>query len=224
MIKNVPHSEQPRERLMSIGAEALTNSELLAILIRTGSTKQSALEVGKALLAGCNDNLTELSEMTIQELCSFEGIGESKACQLLASLELGKRVKQTGILQRSKMSSPVEVVNFFNAELDNIKVEKFIGVFLNTKNEVINWEVISVGSLNASIVHPREVFNRAIRRNAASIIAVHNHPSGHISPSKEDINITKRLYEVGQLVGIPLIDHIIIGKNKYYSFKEENQL
>lgn len=224
MIKNVPHSEQPRERLMSIGAEALTNSELLAILIRTGSTKQSALEVGKALLAGCNDNLTELSEMTIQELCSFEGIGESKACQLLASLELGKRVKQMGILQRSKMSSPVEVVNFFNAELDNIKVEKFIGVFLNTKNEVINWEVISVGSLNASIVHPREVFNRAIRRNAASIIAVHNHPSGHISPSKEDINITKRLYEVGQLVGIPLIDHIIIGKNKYYSFKEENQL
>lgn len=224
MIKNVPHSEQPRERLMSIGAEALTNSELLAILIRTGSTKQSALEVGKALLAGCNDNLTELSEMTIQELCSFEGIGESKACQLLASLELGKRVKQTGILQRSKMSSPIEVVNFFNAELDNIKVEKFIGVFLNTKNEVINWEVISVGSLNASIVHPREVFNRAIRRNAASIIAVHNHPSGHISPSKEDINITKRLYEVGQLVGIPLIDHIIIGKNKYYSFKEENQL
>lgn len=154
----------------------------------------------------------------------FEGIGESKACQLLASLELGKRVKQMGILQRAKMSSPTEVVNFFSAELDNIKVEKFIGVFLNTKNEVINWEVISVGSLNASIVHPREVFNRAIRRNAASIIAVHNHPSGHISPSKEDFNITKRLYEVGQLVGIPLIDHIIIGKNKYYSFKEENQL
>lgn len=224
MIKNVPHSEQPRERLMSIGAEGLTNSELLAILIRTGSTKQSALEVGKALLSGCNDNLTELSEMTIEELCMFEGIGESKACQLLASLELGKRVKQMGILQRAKMSSPTEVVNFFSAELDNIKVEKFIGVFLNTKNEVINWEVISVGSLNASIVHPREVFNRAIRRNAASIIAVHNHPSGHISPSKEDFNITKRLYEVGQLVGIPLIDHIIIGKNKYYSFKEENQL
>lgn len=105
MIKNVPHSEQPRERLMSIGAEGLTNSELLAILIRTGSTKQSALEVGKALLSGCNDNLTELSEMTIEELCMFEGIGESKACQLLASLELGKRVKQMGILQRAKMSS-----------------------------------------------------------------------------------------------------------------------
>lgn len=224
MIKNIPHSEQPRERLISIGVEALTNSELLAILIRTGSTKQSALEVGKSLLSSCNENLTELSEMTIEELCKFEGIGESKACQLLASLELGKRVKQMGILQRAKMSSPAEVVNFFSAELDDIKVEKFIGVFLNTKNEVIKWEVISVGSLNASIVHPREVFNRAIRRNAASIIAVHNHPSGHISPSKEDINITKRLYEVGQLVGIPLIDHIIIGKNKYYSFKEENQL
>lgn len=224
MIKNIPHSEQPRERLMNIGVSNLSNSELLAILIRTGSFRISALDIGKTLLSSCNDNLAELSEMTIEELCKFEGIGESKACQLLASLELGKRVKQSGSLRRTRMSSPSEVVNFFSVELSDVKVEKFIGVFLNTKNEIINWEVISVGSLNASIVHPREVFNRAIRRNAASIIAVHNHPSGHITPSKEDLNITKRLYEVGQLVGIPLIDHIIIGKDKYYSFKEENEL
>lgn len=224
MIKNVPYSEQPRERLMSIGASNLSNSELLAILIRTGSFNNSALDIGKTLLSSCNDSLAELSEMTIEELCMFEGIGESKACQLLASLELGKRVKQMGGLRGAKMSSPTEVVDFFSAELADIKVEKFIGVFLNTKNEVINWEVISIGSLNASIVHPREVFNRAIRRNAASFIAVHNHPSGHITPSKEDLNITKRLYEVGQLVGIPLIDHIIIAKDNYYSFKEENQL
>jgi DNA repair protein RadC len=160
----------------------------------------------------------------MEELCKFEGVGESKACQLLASIELGKRLRQVKPLRNIRMSSPSEVVGFFYAELADSKVEKFITVFLNTKNEVINWEVISIGSLNASIVHPREVFNRAIKRNAASLIAVHNHPSGHIDPSKEDVNITKRLFEAGQLIGIPLIDHIIIGKEKYYSFKEENQL
>ena len=127
-------------------------------------------------------------------------------------------------MRKAKLSSPNEVVTFFSAELNESKVEKFIAVLLNTKNEVINWDVISIGSLNASIVHPREVFNRAIKRSAASLIVVHNHPSGHIDPSREDINITKRLFEAGQLIGIPLIDHIIIGRDKYYSFKEENQL
>lgn len=224
MIKNIPHSEQPREKLLSKGVSHLNNSELLAILIRTGSAKRNAIDIGKEILSSCGDDLSEFGELTIEEFCKFEGVGESKACQLIASIELGKRLKQVKQLRSIKMSSPSEVVGFFNAELADLKVEKFISVFLNTKNEVINWEVISIGSLNASIVHPREVFNRAIRRNAASLIAVHNHPSGHTDPSKEDINITKRLYEVGQLIGIPLIDHIIIGKEKYYSFKEENQL
>ncbi len=224
MIKNIPHSEQPREKLMSQGVSVLTTSELLAILLRTGTSKKSALELGKTIVNQCSDDMLELNHITLEELCGIEGIGESKACQILAAIELGKRVKQPSALRNTKLTSPTEVVDHFETELRHLKVEKFIVVLLNTKNEIINWEVVSVGSLNTSIVHPREVFNRAIKRNAASIIAVHNHPSGHVTPSSEDFNITKRLHEVGLLVGIPLIDHIIIGNGKYYSFKEENQL
>lgn len=224
MIKNLPFAEQPREKLMTYGASSLTVSELLAILIKTGTRKKSAIDLGTTIVTNCGEDMTELSNLTIEELCVVEGIGESKACQILAAIELGKRVKQTQSIRKSKLSSPSEVVRFFSAELSELRVEKFIAVLLNTKNEVINWELISIGSLNASIVHPREVFSRAIKRSAASILVVHNHPSGHVDPSREDINITKRLAEAGQLIGIPLIDHIIIGKDKYYSFKEENQL
>lgn len=224
MIKTLPIAEQPREKLMNQGVSHLSVSELLAILIRTGTKNSSALSLGNKIVSKCGDDLTELHQITLEELCSIEGIGESKACQILAAVELGKRMKQSTVMRKAKLSSPNDVVTFFSAELIESKVEKFIAVLLNTKNEVINWEVISIGSLNASIVHPREVFNRAIKRSAASLIVVHNHPSGHIDPSREDINITKRLFEAGQLIGIPLIDHIIIGRDKYYSFKEENQL
>lgn len=224
MIKNLPFAEQPREKMMSYGASHLSVSELLAILIKTGTRHKSAIELGNTIVSNCGEDITELSNITIEELCVIEGIGESKACQILAAVELGKRVKQTHAIRKSKLSSPSEVVRFFSAELSETRVEKFIAVLLNTKNEIINWEIISIGSLNASIVHPREVFIRAIKRSAASILVVHNHPSGHVDPSREDINITKRLSEAGQLIGIPLIDHIIIGKDKYYSFKEENQL
>lgn len=224
MIKALPIAEQPREKLMNQGVSQLSVSELLAILLRTGTKNSSALSLGNKIVSKCGDDLTELHQMTLEELCTIDGIGESKACQILAAVELGKRMKQSTIMRKAKLSSPNDVVSFFSAELIESKVEKFIAVLLNTKNEVINWDVISIGSLNASIVHPREVFNRAIKRSAASLIVVHNHPSGHIDPSREDINITKRLFEAGQLIGIPLIDHIIIGRDKYYSFKEENQL
>jgi len=224
MIKNLPITEQPREKLMNHGVSNLSVSELLAILLRTGTKNMSALSLGNEIVAKCGEDISELHQVTLEELCLINGIGESKACQILSAIELGKRLKQPLVMRKTKLSSPNEVVNFFSAELNESKVEKFIAVLLNTKNEIINWDVISIGSLNASIVHPREVFNRAIKRNAASFIVVHNHPSGHIDPSREDINITKRLFEAGQLIGIPLIDHIIIGREKYYSFKEENQL
>lgn len=224
MIKALPIAEQPREKLMNHGVSQLSVSELLAILLRTGTKNSSALSLGNKIISKCGDDLTELHQITLEELCTIDGIGESKACQILAAVELGKRMKQSTVMRKAKLSSPNDVVNFFSAELNESKVEKFIAVLLNTKNEIINWDVISIGSLNASIVHPREVFNRAIKRSAASLIVVHNHPSGHIDPSREDINITKRLFEAGQLIGIPLIDHIIIGRDKYYSFKEENQL
>lgn len=224
MIKQIPLSEQPREKLLSKGAANLSNSELLSILLRTGTHNRSALQLGQDLVNSFEDDFTEISNVTIEELCNFNGIGASKACQILSAIELGKRVQSTDLNRRIKISSPSEVVNYFTAQLSDLKVEKFISVLLNTKNEIINWEVVSIGSLNASIVHPREVFNRAIKRSAASILVIHNHPSGHVNPSKEDIHVTKRLSEAGNLIGIPLVDHIIIGKSGYYSFKEENQL
>lgn len=224
MIKQIPLNEQPREKLLSKGAANLSNSELLSILLRTGTQKRSALQLGQDLVNSFDDDFAEIANITIEELCNFNGIGSSKACQILSAIELGKRVQSSDLNRRIKISGPSEVVNYFKAQLSDLKVEKFISVLLNTKNEIINWEVVSIGSLNASIVHPREVFNRAIKRSAASILVVHNHPSGHVNPSKEDIHVTKRLFEAGTLIGIPLVDHIIIGKSGYYSFKEENQL
>ena len=224
MIKNIPVTEQPRERMLHYGAKALTVSELLAILLRTGSKKRSALELGQYMASQFESNLSDLSQITIEQLCEIDGIGTTKATQIIAAIELGKRIKQSTGIKGYKITSPSDVTSFFYAELSLEKVEKFVIVMLNTKNEVINWEVISIGSLNASIVHPREVFNSAIKRSAASIIAIHNHPSGTVSPSKEDSLITKRLDECGQLLGIPLVDHLIIGKDKYFSFKESNQL
>lgn len=224
MLKDMPMMEQPREKLIQKGVTHLTNSDLLAIILKTGNQNQSAVSLSQTIINSCNDDLTELNQYTIEELTAFNGIGETKACQILASLELGKRVMQATGIKRNKIACPDDVIAYFTAELSDAKVEKFIAILLNTKNEIINWEIISIGSLNASIVHPREVFNRAIKRSAASILVVHNHPSGHVAPSNEDINITKRLFEAGQLIGIPLIDHIIIGKGHYYSFKEQNQL
>ncbi len=224
MIKNLPYEEQPREKLVTHGVSFLSNSELLAILLRTGTRNKSAIDLGRTIVNKFGNNINDLSQVTLEELCSIDGIGESKATQIISAIELGKRIKQTSTLRGLKITSPTDVVTFFSMELSDASVEKFVVVLLNTKNEVINWEIISIGSLNASIVHPREVYSRAIKRSAASIIAIHNHPSGTIEPSREDLAITKRLSESGQLVGIPLIDHIIIGKECYYSFKEQNQL
>ena len=198
MIKKLPFLEQPREKILNHGVDVLSTSELLAILLRTGTRQYNAIDLGNILMRKCGDDLNELSVITLEELCLIDGIGESKACQILAAIELGKRLKQSPLIRKTKITSPNDVVSFFSAELSSQRVEKFIAVFLNTKNEMIAWEVISIGSLNASIVHPREVFNRAIKRSAASILAVHNHPSGHVDPSQEDINITKRLSEIGR--------------------------
>ena len=224
MLKNIPYSEQPREKLINKGVSFLSTSELIAILLRTGTKRNSALDIATSIVNQYDFDLSDLHHLTIEELCQIDGIGESKACQLLAAIELGKRVKQPSVIRKTKITSPSDVVNYFSAELSALNVEKFIVVLLNTKNEIINWEIISIGSLNASIVHPREVFNRAIKRSASSILVIHNHPSGHVDPSREDISITERLSEVGKIVGIPLVDHIIIGKGRHYSFKEENLL
>lgn len=224
MIKKLPLEERPREKMVQYGEQSLSNAELLAIILRTGTSNHSAIDLAHKIIERCPNDFSDINHLSLDDLCEIEGIGPSKACQILSSIEIGRRIQRANFKSRSKITSPDAIFTFFRNEIGHEKVEKFIIVLLNTKNEILKWEIISVGSLNASIVHPREVFNKAIRNSAAAIIAIHNHPSGHVAPSKEDMNITMRLKEAGSIVGINLIDHIIIGREQYYSFKEHGQL
>lgn len=224
MIRELPVEERPREKMIREGASGLSNAELLAIILRTGTASKSAIDLANDIIKSCSNDLSEIGVKTIEELCLIEGIGPSKACQVLAGIEFGRRLKRSEFKTKQKVNSPQAIHEFFKSEMQFEKVEKFIVVFLNVKNEIMSWEIISIGSLNASIVHPREVFNRAIKKSAAAIIAVHNHPSGYPTPSREDFGVTTRLSEAGNIVGIHLIDHIIIGRESYYSFKENGQL
>jgi len=221
-IKEMPENERPREKLIRYGSHTLSNSELLAILIRTGSKKQSALELANILLNNSDNGIRFLANCTVEELRIINGIGESKACQILAAIELGNRLSRSQLEFKKTISCPRDVADIFIDDMRFLDKEHFKVVFLNTKNEVTGYETISIGSLNASIVHPREVFNRAIKRSSASLILLHNHPSGNPKPSKEDISITKRLGEAGKIIGIEVLDHIIIGDGEYFSLKENS--
>lgn len=221
-IKEMPEYERPREKLIRYGSETLSNSELLAILIRTGSKEQSALELANTVLSSDNNGIRFLAKCTVEELNTIKGIGKSKACQIIAAIELGKRLSRSTLESKKAIRSPKDVKDIFIDDMRFLEKEHFKVVFLNTKNEIIAFETISIGSLNASIVHPREVFNRAIKKSSASIILLHNHPSGNCEPSKEDINVTKRLIEAGKIIGIEVLDHIIIGDGDYFSLKENS--
>ncbi len=222
MIKDLPLNERPREKMLNHGSKKLSNTEILAILIQTGSKNESALELAQRVLELMKSGIHELNNMTVQELCKVKGIGPSKAVQILAAVELANRINMDEFLIKEKILSPTDIYNYLGQDMKHFKKEVFRTVFLDTKNRVIDYEDISVGSLNASIVHPREVFNRAIKKSAAGVILMHNHPSGNPSPSNEDINITKRLSQAGDLLGIKVLDHVIIGIGKYFSMKEEN--
>lgn len=221
-IKEMPENERPREKLIRYGSNTLSNSELLAILIRTGSREQSALELANTIISSDNNGIRFLANSTVEELSKIKGIGESKACQIIAAIELGNRLSRSTLEFKKTIRSPKDVKDIFINDMRFLEKEHFKVVFLNTKNEIIAFETISIGSLNASIVHPREVFNRAIKKSSASIILLHNHPSGNPEPSKEDINVTKRLIEAGKIIGIEVLDHIIIGDGEYFSLKENS--
>jgi len=219
-IRDIPHDERPRERLIKFGPESLSNAELLAILLRTGTKDFSAINLAQNIIS--KNGLDFLSNCTIEELSSIKGVGLAKAAQIKAAIELGKRLRGLRNSNKIKITSPKDVFNLIGEDMRYLKKEFLRVIFLNTKNIVIDIKDISIGSLNSSIVHPREVFSEAIRRSSSSIIICHNHPSGDPEPSMEDINITKRLFEVGKLVGIELLDHIIIGDGCYISLKEKN--
>jgi len=223
-IQSMPLAERPREKMLRLGRNELSNAELLAILLRTGSKGESAIMVASNVLGLSNEGIGFLGKCTVEELIEINGIGQSKACQILAAIELGFRLSKHSFTKRGKISTPDDVFKIFEQELRYEAKEKFIAVLLNTKNEITSTEIISIGSINSSIVHPREVFNIAIKKSAAAMVLVHNHPSGDPKPSYEDVKVTDRLVEVGKLVGIKVIDHIIVGDKIYYSFKEKELL
>jgi len=219
-IKEMPINERPRERMQQDGVHVLSNAELIGIILSSGTEKISAVELGRMVLCHQPEGLTFLRNCTVEELCKIRGIGPAKACQILAAVELGKRISLTEVNQRYKIKCPEDVSRLLMENMRFLQKEKFCTLLLNTKHEVMNVEEISVGSLNASIVHPREVFIPAIKKSSSAIILVHNHPSGDPTPSKEDIQITKRLIESGALIGISVLDHVIIGDNQFTSLRE----
>lgn len=221
-IKEMPENERPREKLIRYGSQTLSNSELLAIILRTGSKEQSAIELANTVLSHDDNGIRYLANCTPEELSKIKGIGQSKACQIIAAIELGNRLSRSTLESKKAIRSPKDLTDIFISDMRFLEKEHLKVVFLNTKNEIIAYETISIGSLNASIVHPREVFNRAIKKSSASIILFHNHPSGNPEPSKEDINITKRLMEAGRIIGIEVLDHVIIGDGDYFSLKENS--
>lgn len=223
LIREIPADERPRERMMQYGASSLSNAELLAILLRTGTASQSAVHIAERVLSQTG-GLKGLTDSTIETLVQIKGVGPAKAIQVLAGVELGRRISRLMPDERLAIRSPQDAAEFMMDELQHLTQEHFVCLFLNTKNEVIGKETIFVGSLNASIVHPREIFRKAIQRASAAIICLHNHPSGDPTPSAEDRHVTRRLREAGRIVGIEVLDHIIIGEQRFYSMKEQEQI
>lgn len=219
-LKDLPINERPRERLLRYGAEKLSNSELIAIILGNGTSKENILSISTRLLK-ISGGLNGLLNSDADELVKIDGIGKAKAVQLLALGELTKRFKSYKSGESYKILTPKDAASLIMDELKVFDKEHLYVIMLNTKNIVIKISDVSVGSLNSSIVHPREVYNEPIVKHAASIIICHNHPSGDPEPSSQDISITKRLKECGKIIGIELLDHIIIGDGIYISLKEK---
>lgn len=217
-IKDLPEDIRPRERLLKEGAEALSDIEILAILLRTGSREATALDLASMIMSRF-ENLRRLLGATVEELGEIKGVGPAKACQIKAALELGRRTAQYSDQPRRVIKTPDDAAALVMEEMRHFDREHFRAILLNTKNQVIGTDKVSVGTLNSSVVHPRELFRNAIKRGAASVILLHNHPSGDPTPSREDKDITHRVMEAGKIIGIEVLDHIIIGDNKFISLK-----
>ena len=220
MIRDLPQRERPRERLRELGPSHLSNPELIAILLRTGVTGESVLNLSTRLLARF-DGLAGMARVAYGELCSMNGVSDAKACQLLAALELGRRLVSLHPEGRAVVRSPQDVFNLMGAEMSFLDQEHLRALLLNTKNEVIGTHEVYIGSVNSSLVRVAEVLRPAVRDNCPSIIIVHNHPSGDPTPSPEDILITRRIRTSGETMDIELLDHIIIAGQGYVSLKDK---
>lgn len=220
-IKDLPKSDRPREKLVAKGVENLKDSELLAILLRTGKAGKNVIEIASQILTKYSKK--RLLQMTYEDLVKIDGIDSAKASTLLAAFELAKRALEVNDTNLPTIITPKDVVAQLT-DLRQNKREHFVALYLNAKNEMVHKETISMGTLNANLVHPREVFEPALKHSAASIMVAHNHPSGDPKPSEDDIEVTKRLAEAGKMMGVEVLDHVIMAKNSHFSFKDEKML
>lgn len=216
--------ERPREKAYQNGIESLSNRDLIAILLRCGTKGMSVLQLSDELLKSCN-TISDLMDLGMNDLLKQKGIKKAKAIQLLASFELSRRIAldQTQ-KQKVRIEEPQTLASWLNMQIGFCSQEHFLVIFLNTKNEILSYRTLFIGSLNASIVHPREIFKEAIQSGCAKIICAHNHPTGDTQPSDQDIAVTRCIKETGEIIGIPLLDHIIVGRNHYLSLRERQLL
>jgi len=221
-IKELPASERPRERLRNSGARSLSNSELLAIVLRTGTPAENVLSLATKLLARFG-GLSGLARASFAEFCSEPGMGEAKAAQVKASLELGRRLLSSGTEEKAVVRSPQDVANLLMGDMCHLDQEQLKVVLLNSKNQVVRVSEVYRGNVSTSVVRASELFRDAVRENSPAIIVVHNHPSGDPTPSPEDIKVTEQVVEAGRLLDIEVLDHVIVAEQGYVSLKEKGE-
>jgi DNA repair protein RadC len=218
----MPKEDRPRERLLSSGVKALSNEELVAIILRTGRKDLSVIELSKNVLYHL-DALSDLKTIKPEELMQVSGIKEAKACTLVAAIELGRRLSQKTFKEKKKIESSYDIYYLLAHEFSHMTQEHFICIYLNTKSEIIKSETLFIGTVNQTLIHPREIFRQAVKLSASAIIFVHNHPSGDSHPSKADIVATDQLISASKVMGIDVVDHIIIGNFEFYSIKDQKK-
>lgn len=224
-IREMPASERPQEKLLYCGAGGLSNSELLALVIRSGTREKSSVQLAEEVISYAAANIGDLGAAEVRELTEISGIGTAKACSIVAAMELSRRLAADHrTMQRRRVTDSQDVAEMLMQELMYEKREVFMALNLNVRLQVESKSVISIGNINNTPVHPREVFGPAVRRGAAAVIVAHNHPSGDPNPSEEDMLVTERLKEASEIIGIRLLDHLIIGRGSFYSFRAEGYI
>ncbi len=223
-MKNLPESERPYEKFVALGEESLSDAELLAIILKSGTIKENSVDIARKILQGNHNNLLNLYDLSYRDLMRFSGIGQVKAIQLKAVAELSKRIAKTKSGYRLKMDNPSTIADYYMEQLRHRKEEVLVCAFFDSKCNFLGDALISKGSVNFAYVSPRDIFRYAFDYEAVLILLLHNHPSGDPTPSQDDVQITHRIDKGARILELQLVDHIIIGDNKYYSFKENNQL
>ncbi|MCB2221150.1 MAG: DNA repair protein RadC [Bacteroidetes bacterium] len=223
-IRQWAEGDRPREKLLLKGRQSLSDAELIAILMGSGSRNESAVDLAKRILRESNDNLVELSKLSVKDLMKFKGVGEAKAISIIAALELGKRRRGAEALDRKKISSSRDVFEYFSGIFGDLTYEAFYTLLLNRANKVIRHIQISEGGFSGTVADPKKIFKIGLENNATSIILCHNHPSGSVKPSDADIKLTRKLKNAGEMLDMPILDHLILGDEKYYSFADEGTL